>query len=95
MLIKASDETFEVTVRKQRDGHLVYDFLWLNGPEGYGFTFGKTLAPGVLPTTLTHSELEREAKIFVKAFFAPDGIGLADFPDFVSARRSRLAADEG
>lgn len=94
MLIEAGSERFDVSSREQADGRAVYDFLWINGPEGYGFTFGKTPVPGTTQDRVERWELEREADVFVRSFFAEGGIGLTDFPGFVAARRSLLKADE-
>lgn len=92
--IEVEGESFDVAWRRQPDGSDSYDFTWLNGPDGssYGFTVGihsggpRTVG---MPShrEMSRSELEEEAAQFVRAFFAEDGIGPADFPGFVAARR--------
>ena len=90
MIVEEAGERIAVSTRIQDDGQLVYDFLWINGPgeSDYGFTLGLSTHPAGAPQpTLTDHELEQHARQFVRAFFAPDGIGPSDFPDFVAARR--------
>lgn len=89
MLIEVEGERFSITTRVQHDGQRAYDFSWLNGPceASYGFTIGKMSRPQGIPGELSRSELEEEARLFVRAFFAPDGIGPSDFPDFVASHQ--------
>jgi len=90
MIVEEAGERIAVSTRIQDDGQLVYDFLWINGPgeSDYGFTLGLSTHPAGAPQpTLTDHELEQHARQFVRAFFAPDGIGPSDFPDFVADRR--------
>lgn len=92
MIVEEAGERIAVSTRIQDDGQLVYDFLWIDGPgeSEYGFTLGLSTHPAGAsqPTlTLTDDEIEQHARQFVRAFFAPDGIGPSDFPDFVAARR--------
>lgn len=73
-------EHFSVSIRFEATTRL-YDFAWVNGPSGdYGFTIGGA------SEDLSESELNRWASGFVRTFFAPGGIGEADFPDFVTSR---------
>lgn len=92
--IEVEGESFDVAWRRQPDGSDSYDFTWLNGPDGssYGFTVGMHAggASSVgMPSRreMSRLELEKEAAQFVRAFFAEDGIGPSDFPDFVAERR--------
>lgn len=90
MIVEEAGERIAVSTRIQDDGQLVYDFLWIDGPgeSEYGFTLGLSTHPaGASQPTLSAAELEQHARQFVRAFFAPDGIGPTDFPDFVAARR--------
>ncbi|MGJ9426365.1 hypothetical protein ACHABX_11055 [Nesterenkonia halotolerans] len=82
-----NDERFRVSERVQPDGHMSYDFHWLNGPaEGtYGFTVG--CAP--LGALMTRRELEAAARNFVESFYEPGGIGDEDFPDHIAAKKIR------
>jgi hypothetical protein len=86
MLIDVEGERFAVGTRVGQNGQHVYDFTWINGPaeSTYGFTFGPT---SPLQRDISVAELEEEARLFVRSFFSPDGIGPSDFPDFVAARR--------
>lgn len=86
MLIDVEGERFAISARLGPDGQRMYDYLWLNGPSEplYGFTVGSTL-PSL--SDLSPSRLEEIAVDFVRAFFAPEGIGPSDFPEFVASRR--------
>ena len=92
MLIEVEGERFTVGTRVQPNGLRVYDFTWLDGPgeTSYGFTLGPT-SPS--PSDLSRTELEKHAHLFVRAFFAPDGIGPSDFPEFVASRRADRTKD--
>lgn len=89
MLIEVEGERFEVTTRAEL-GQRAYDFTWLNGPGGssYGFTLGMTSTGTTFPRERSRLELEDEARQFVRAFFSPDGVSPADFPEFVASRRT-------
>lgn len=85
-VIEVDGDRFEADATVGPSGQTAYSFRWLNGPidSSYGFS----LAPGVTPgTILTNTDLENEARLFVRAFFSPDGVGPADFPDFVASRQ--------
>lgn len=88
MLIEVEGERFEVETRVQ-PGQRAYDFTWLNGPSesSYGFILGLTSTGQATPNDLSQTEIEDEARLFVRAFFSPDGIGPSDFPEFVASRR--------
>jgi hypothetical protein len=88
VVIEVEGERFEVRTRTRR-GHRAYDFTWLNGPadSSYGFTLGMTSTGPASPGELSRTEIEDEARLFVRAFFSPDGIGPSDFPEFVASRR--------
>ncbi|MDI6941929.1 hypothetical protein QMO46_00250 [Microbacterium barkeri] len=77
-VIEVEGETFQVDTREQPGGQRCVDFRWLTGPADgtYGFTV----------SGLPLDRIEAEAALFVRAFFAEDGIGPADFPDFVAGR---------
>ncbi len=91
MLIDVDEERFSVAPRMQPNGRRVYDFTWITGPgpSPYGFTIGSTSTPSAQGVSLSPATLEEEARLFVRAFFAPDGIGPSDFPEFVASRRRR------
>ena len=95
--IEADGERFDVSARVQPDGRRVYDFRWIDGPGGsaYGFTLGLVPSAPASPTELSRGQLERQARLFVRAFFAPDGIGPSDFPEFVASRREGHGGDPG
>ncbi|MCW3492432.1 hypothetical protein [Microbacterium sp. SSM24] len=88
MLIEVQGERFEVERRTEPDGGIVYDFTWVNGPgaSSYGFTVGSTSSA---QNDFSRAFIEKEAGLFVRAFFSDDGIGPSDFPEFVEARRKR------
>lgn len=92
MLIEVHGERFDVSTRLGPGGESLCDFTWLNGPDGssYGFSIGST-AP--LPGGFPLADLEEHAGAFVRSFFSPDGIGPADFPEFVASRRRADLAD--
>jgi len=87
--IETDGERFRVDTRIAPDGSLTCDFAWLNGPEGYGFSIGTgpQLTETQMAELITTPALEKQARDFVTAFFADDGIGPADFPTFVARRR--------
>jgi len=83
-VIEVEGEQFRVDRRTAPEGRQSVDFTWLNGPQGgtYGFTVGTT-GPA---TGFSDEVIEQQARGFVQSFFAPDGIGPADFPDFIAER---------
>lgn len=80
-VIDVDEEVFDVHGQAQPDGSFSYHFSWTNGPAGgtYGFALGGP--------KLEREALEREVRGFIRSFFAPDGIGTTDFPDFVESRK--------
>lgn len=87
MVMEIEGERFTVSSRLGPDECWSYDFTWLSGPgeSTYGFTIGST-SPG---SEATRTALEEHARTFLESFFAPDGIGPCDFPEFVAARGER------
>lgn len=97
--IAVDGELFRASERVQPSGQMSYDFRWLNGPADgtYGFTVAFVVAQhgetdsGARPTPYAvpdlRSQLIETARGFVDSFYAPDGIGEADFPDHVRAER--------
>ncbi|MFJ4223371.1 hypothetical protein [Microbacterium sp. NPDC089695] len=81
-VIEVDHELFDVEGQRQPDGTFNYQFSWTNGPAGgtYGFAVGGA--------ELGHEELEHQVRGFIQTFFAPDGVGATDFPDFLEARNS-------
>jgi len=89
-------ERFRVSERLQPGGGTSYDFAWVNGPaEGsYGFTVGRSVVDGasaavVSSARMTGEQLVEEARAFVAAFYADDGIGPQDFPGHIRADGTR------
>ena len=90
--IEVDGERFLAEEAVQPGGNRGYNLTWTNGPDDgtYGFTVARVLVgtQAASRTEMTPDELEEEVGRFVRSFFATDGIGPADFPDFVATRRA-------
>jgi hypothetical protein len=90
--VTVEHEVFRISERRQPNGALSYDFLWINGPADgtYGFTVRRsTLGTGGIISNdaarMTREELVVEVKGFVEHVYEPRGIG-ENWPKHVPAR---------
>jgi hypothetical protein len=85
-------EIFRISERRQPNGALSHDLLWINGPADgtYGFTVGRsTPGPGGIisddAARMTGEELVVKARGFVEHVCEPGGVG-ETWPEHVPAR---------
>ncbi|MFJ6001845.1 hypothetical protein [Arthrobacter sp. NPDC092385] len=90
--VTVEHEVFRISERRQPNGALSYDFLWINGPADgtYGFTVGRSrpCTKRIIPddaANMTQEELVAEVRGFVEHVYEPGGIG-ETWPEHVPAR---------
>lgn len=85
-------EVFRISERRQPNGALSYDVLWINGPADgtYGFTVGRSTPASEKiisddEARMTPQELTTEVRGFVEHVYESGGLG-ETWPEHVPAR---------